>query len=200
MATANPVQQTIIDPQLEDKVIAQINTELISRLSWLDAAYGKAYRLVERAPNGSNLFKPAVYVGGSLNREYFDMMPDEHKGNFVFWDVADDAAPQQWSTWNYNDSVVSFGLVFWGNIEKIYPTDHKLRTIQHIKQEFIDILQGINIVGGTFTITGYSERAENIYPGYTTTEIANQYLMRPYVGLRFSGTFKIRIDCADPPT
>ena len=37
--------------------------------------------------------------------------------------------------------------------------------------------------------------AENVFKGFSTDEIDNQYLMQPYCGFRFAGKIEIEEDC-----
>ena len=196
---SNPKAQVFADPQLADNTIMQINDKLITGLAWLDFAYGKSQRLVEIV-NGTEYFKPAIYVGGSQKKEYLTLTPDEHKGQFCFWDFPGDEQTMTWSHFVYNDINRGFGLTFFGRLDKIYGDDWQQYSIENVKREITDVLLSTNILGGSLTVTTISERAENVLPGYSHTETNNQYLMAPYFGVRFSGNLKIRVQCNLPPT
>ena len=197
---SNSAIPTLIDPQLTDNTLMQINAKLIDELSWLDYAYGKCQRLVETV-DGSDYFKPAIYTGGSKGTEYLTLTPDEHKGQFCFWDLNGTEQPSQaWTPHVYHDLDRGFGLVFFGRIDKVYPTTWRTKTIENIKRDILNVLLGVNILGGSFTITSIEERHEDILTGFSHEETNNQYLMTPYFGLRFNGNLRIRVICEPTPT
>jgi hypothetical protein len=190
----NPTPPTLTNPQLIDNAINGINSRLLTGLSWMDNAYGKAQKLTKTKDSKKYKY-PAVYVAGGRNREYFEMFPDEHKGNFSFFDVEDESF-DNWNPGEYQFLTVDFGIVFWFNIEKIYPADFATRTNENVKREILDAISGINIPGGKLRITGIKEEAGDIYPGYDHNEVDNQFLIRPFGGMRIEGKLKIRVSCS----
>jgi len=195
----NPSQPTLTNPQLIDNTINGVNEKLLAGLSWLDNAFGKAQRLTKMR-DGKEYKYPAIYASGGRDREYFPVFPDEHKGNYSFFDVKDGEYFENWNPGEYAFLTVDFGIVFWYNIEDVYPTEYTTRTSENIKREILDVLSGIHVAGGKFRVTGIKERAENIYNGYDHNEIDNQFLMRPFGGLRIEGKLKIRVSCEAEPT
>ncbi len=51
------------NPVLLDAVIQNLQEALASKLSWLDKAFGRAYKLVEHQPNSGKWVYPAAYTG-----------------------------------------------------------------------------------------------------------------------------------------
>lgn len=191
----NPTPKTLSDPQLIDNTLAGVNTALLSGLTWLDNAYGKAQRLVENF-EGRNQFYPAVPVQSSLNREYLKLFPDDKLGNFVFWDVRD---PERSETFpgEYYYSNVRAGLVVWGNLEKVYPTTFQTKSVENVKREVLDKLTTMFVLGGHIKHVETVHRVENIYPSYNHNEIDSQFLMLPYFGFRVECEIRIRVVCAE---
>lgn len=191
-----PLQKTLSDPQLVDNTLGGINAALLDNLTWLDNAFGKSQRLTKKNVEGKEYFSPNVPVQSSTNREYLEMFPDDNLGNFVFWDVKDGEKAANFPG-EYYFLTAKCGLVFWGNLEKIYPTTHRTKTIENVKREVRDVLTNINIISGEFLHGECWERAENIYPGYTHREVKDQFLMLPYVGFRIDCEVRIRVVCAE---
>jgi len=179
---ANETQQNIISPALLDAAFAQVQAKLLSGLSWLDFAFGKAQRL-ERQREGQTIRYPGVF--GS--KDYINMFPDSHLGNFCFFDVPDAQVIEDWRRGHFNRFHTGFGLVFWVDLRDVYPADYTRRTTEHVKEEVLRFFATTSFAGCRVEPTEIDERTENIYPGYTIAEIDNQFLMRPYAGFRMSG-------------
>ena len=54
---------------------------------------------------------------------------------------------------------------------------------------------GIRMRHGAFRIDEIYTRAENVFQGFTTDEVDNQYLMSPFCGFRFHGTMTVMDVC-----
>lgn len=183
----------IKDPVMLDRVIGDIQTGLVDSLPWLDVAFGRAQRLT-RIVNGKRIVTPNVYCGGWKGHgenDYIETTPDSKIGNFSFFDIEDpqtiDAGP--WA----REIKTPFGLVFWFNLARIFG-EATNRNTEQIKAQILRVLGGRggwHLSGGRIVLKSIYERAENIYRGYTISEIHNQYLMHPYAGLRFDGV----LDC-----
>lgn len=187
MARVNaPVIQ---DAVMLDKVMAEIQTGLVENVSWLDVAFGRAQRLTKMI-DGKRVVTPNVYCGswnGHGPNDYIEVSPDSKIGNFSFFEIDDpqtiDAGP--WA----REIKAPFALVVWFDLTRIYG-EAANRNIERLKADILHVLNGRtgwHLTGGRVTINRIYERAENIYRGYTLSEIDNQYLMHPYAGLRFEG-------------
>lgn len=187
MATVNaPVIQ---NPVMLDKVIGEIQTGLVENITWLDAAFGRAQRLAKMV-NGKRIITPNVYCGGWNGHgpnDYIETSPDSKIGNFSFFEIDDpqniDAGP--WA----RQIKAPFGLIFWFDLTRVYNAADN-RNTEKLKAEILHVLNGRtgwHLTGGRILVNKIYERAENIYRGYTLTEIDNQFLMHPYAGFRFDG-------------
>jgi len=187
MSTINaPVIQ---NPVMLDKIIGEIQTGLVENITWLDAAFGRAQRLA-KVVNGKRIITPNVYCGGWNGHgpnDYLEVSPDSKIGNFSFFEIDDpqtiDAGP--WA----REIKAPFGLIFWFDLTRVYETADN-RNTEKLKAEVLHVLNGragLHLTGGRIAINKIYERAENIYRGYTLTEIDNQFLMHPYAGFRFDG-------------
>ena len=87
----------------------------------------------------------------------------------------------------------------WFDLRKIYDTDTN-RNTEALKADILRVLAGRTgwrLDEGRVTIARIYERAENIYRGYTLSEIDNQFLMHPYGGMRFEGVLEFAEVCYD---
>lgn len=187
----------IINPVMLDAIIGEIQQGLIEKISWLDAAFGRAQRL-SKIVNGKRIITPNVYCGGWQGHgpnDYIEVSPDSQIGNFCFFEIDDpqtiDAGP--WA----REIKAPFGLIFWLDLSKIYCFDNN-RNTEQLKAEILHVLNGRagwHLKEGRIVVNRIYERAENIYRGYTLTEIDNQFLMHPYAGFRFDGLLEFTELC-----
>lgn len=194
------------NPVLLDKIIQDIQTKLKEKLTWLDYAFGRAYKLVQHQDNGGKFIYPAAYIG---NSDYISLLPDDNYGNFCWFDIYDSqkvinvvqSTPQ---------FTISGAIIFWFNLDSIFSDNDAMYT-EEIKDEIIRVLSTPGIVKqtGKLEINEIYERFENIYSGYSIEKIYNSYqysgqdiqsldkmfFMHPYSGLRFEFTITTRELC-----
>lgn len=195
MATINaPV---IPNAVMLDRVLGEIQNGLVENIGWLDAAFGKAQRLTKMM-NGRNIITPNVYCGGWQGHgpnDYIEVSPDSKIGNFSFFEVEDpqtiDAGP--WA----REVSAPFALIVWFDLTRVYGVADN-RNTERLKAEILHVLNGRagwHLTDGRITINRIYERAENIYRGYTLSEIDNQFLMHPFSGFRFEGVLEFNELC-----
>lgn len=194
------------NPVLLDKIIQDIQIKLKEKLTWLDYAFGRAYKLVQHQENGGKFIYPAAYIG---NSDYISLLPDDNYGNFCWFDIYDSqkvinvvqSTPQ---------FTISGAIIFWFNLDSIFSDNDAMYT-EEIKDEIIRVLSTPGIVKqtGKLVINEIYERFENIYSGYSIEKIYNNYqysgqdiqsldkmfFMHPYSGLRFEFTITTRELC-----
>ena len=172
-----------------DRVIGDIQQGLVDNISWLNAAFGRSQRLTKMM-NGKKIVTPNVYCGGwngHGENDYIETSPDSKIGNFAFFEIEDpqtiDAGP--WA----RQIKATFGLIVWFDLTRVYNTATN-RNTEKLKAQILRVLNGRagwHLTGGRIIINRIYERPENIYRGYTLSEIDNQFLMHPYAGFRFDG-------------
>lgn len=182
-----------------DEVIAQIQTGLVDGLPWLDAAFGRAQRLTKEI-SGKRIIVPNVFCGGWRGHgpnDYIEVSPDAKIGNFSFFEIDDpqtiDAGP--WA----REVRAPFSLIVWFDLTRVYGTASN-RNTERIKANILRILSGRtgwHLQQGRVAVNRIYERAENIYRGYTLSEIDNQFLMHPFAGFRFEGTLEYEELCVE---
>lgn len=186
MSTNAPV---IENPVMLDAIIGEIQNGLADNISWLDAAFGRSQRLSKNI-NGKRVITPNVFCGGWNGHgpnDYIEVSPDSKIGNFSFFEIDDpqtiDSGP--WA----REIKAPFGLIFWFDLTRVYGKPSN-RNTETLKADILRVLNGRagwHLSDGRILINKIYERAENIYRGYTLTEIDNQYLMHPFAGFRFDG-------------
>ena len=198
---SNPNAPILPAPVLVDAKIAELQQILVANLPWLDAAFGRAQRLSKKM-NGKTIITPNVYCGGWRGHgenDYIEVSPDSKIGNFSFFEV-NDPETVEWQYRQQMEIVTPFSLIFWFDTRRIFGVGDN-RNISHLKNEILTLLNGRTGLrfhtNGHITITQIYERAENIYRGYSLSEIDNQFLMHPFGGLRFDGTIKMLQPCTD---
>lgn len=173
----------IKNPELFDKVIADIQKGLADKLPWLNHAFGRAERLV-KIIQGKKYFSPNVYVGGN---EYMLIAPDDRKlGNYCFF-VLDDPQTVDWVVGMQSDYTVPFSLIVWVDMRKV-TNDANNRNTEAVKLDIMRVLNGgFWLRSGSIKVNRIYEHAENIFKGFSLDEVDNQYLMHPFAGFRFEG-------------
>jgi len=186
MLTNAPV---IKNPVMLDAIIGEIQNGLIENITWLDVAFGRSQRLSKNM-NGKRIVTPNVYCGGwngHGENDYIEVSPDSKIGNFSFFEIED---PQTINAGPWAREIKApFGLIVWFDLTRVYGESDN-RNTEKLKADILRCLNGRDgwhLSEGRIMINRIYERAENIYRGYTLTEIDNQFLMHPYAGFRFDG-------------
>lgn len=187
----------IKNPVMLDRVMAEIQSGLVDNLTWLDVAFGRAQRL-QKMVNGNRIITPNVYCGGWKghgDNDYIEVSPDAKIGNFSFFEIDD---PQTIDVGPWARQIKApFGLIFWFDLIRIYGEPAN-RNIEYIKGQILRVLNGRSgwhLPNGRIILNKIYEKAENIYRGYSLSEIDNQYLMHPFAGLRFDGILEFDEIC-----
>lgn len=183
-----------------DRVLGEIQRGLIGGLDWLDAAFGRAQKLVKTI-DGKRYVTPNVYCGGLEGKgknDYLEVSPDSHIGNFSFFVIHD---PQIIDTYVGQPAEIKapFSLIVWFDLRTIFGSATN-RNTELVKAQILKILNGRtgwHLQGGRIVINKTYEQAQNIYSGFTLDENDNQFLMHPYGGLRFDGVIEYTEYCYD---
>lgn len=183
-----------------DRVIGEIQNGLADNIQWLDAAFGRAQRLTKMM-NGKRFVTPNVFCGGwngHGENDYIETSPDSRIGNFAFFEV-DDPQTLDNDPWNRRIKC-PFGLIVWFDLRRVYNTASN-RNTEKLKADILHVLTGHagwHLTSGHITINRIYDRAENIYRGYSLSEIDNQFLMHPFAGFRFDGVLEYDELCIEP--
>ena len=189
------------EPVLLDTVLQDVQAALTSKLSWLNYAFGRAYKITEFDNDFVKAVYPAVY---NANGEYLSVLPNDNFGNFSWFDIYD---PQQVEVISPRSPrlIIEGAIIFWINMSLIYPDSNFIYS-EELKKEILSVLTTSSIITSSIKrleVKQVYERFENIYRGYSIEKLYNeakytgksiealdrQYFMYPYTGLRFE--FKI---------
>lgn len=182
-----------------DEVIGELQKGLYDNVSWLDSAFGRSQRLIKEI-RGKKVITPNVYCGGWRGHgpnDYIEVSPDSKIGNFSFFEVDD---PQTIDVEPWARQIKApFGLIVWFDLQRVYNSKTN-RNTEKLKADILKVLNGRSgfvMRKGRIQITKIYERAENIYKGYTLSEIDNQFLMHPFGGFRFEGILEYDELCTE---
>lgn len=191
----NPVQPILVAPTLFDKAFDEIGLALTTEFSWLTNSYRKAERMPRTNEKGRTNYEPHVFVGRqNYTKEYLNVLPDAHLQNHCFFTVEDGETITE-RKGQLGDIYASFSIVFWWDFRTVYPTDHLTKTTENIKREIGVLLAKTALKTCTITQEKFWTEARNIYKGFDIEDAKNQFLMRPYGGLRIEGQIKIKHNC-----
>jgi hypothetical protein len=121
-----------------DKAIYEMQIQLSSNLSWLDNAYGRAYRKIELR-EGRTYYYPEIYIGKQNNvPQYYRVSPDDSKALCYF--VVSKGDQQDYEQYGYNFLKWDVSIIFAVNLEKIDPvllqtelfTQHLIRDVRRV--------------------------------------------------------------------
>lgn len=179
-----------------DRVLGEIQQALIGNLPWLDAAFGRAQRLVRNTPSGRRITTPNVYAGtkGKAN-DYIEVSPDAEIGNFSFFAIEEpqDILPGV----GQREFRTPFGLIVWFDCRRAFNSATN-RNIEALKLDVLRVLSGrtgFALAQGHIEVTRIYEQAMNIYRGFSLDEVDNQFLMHPYGGFRIEGYLYFLEEC-----
>lgn len=179
-----------------DRVLGEIQRGLIGNLPWLDAAFGRAQRLVRNTPSGRRITTPNVYAGtkGKVN-DYLEVSPDAEIGNFSFFAIEEpqDILPGV----GQREFRTPFGLIVWFDCRRAFNSATN-RNIESLKLDVLRVLSGrtgFALAQGHIEVTRIYEQAMNIYRGFSLDEVDNQFLMHPYGGFRIEGYLYFLEEC-----
>lgn len=204
MANLSPI--SLINPVLEDKALGLIQSHLEEKITWLNKAYGRASKLVSRGetlpyqPEGKLVYYPAIPSNEETSgKEYIALWPDEHLGNFCFFDLRDEQVIESWGKRNMANNIYRFGasLIFSFNLRTIYgETYWKNNTVANVVNEvFILGLSTFSSLGVSIVADRYYVNTENVYRGFSHNEVKNQFNMRPYGCCRIDLDVRFSPDC-----
>ena len=178
------------NPVLLDKVLGQLQNSLKANVPWLTNVYGKAQRLIKKDVQGRDMYYPGIYTGDT---EYLSMLPDSRLGNFSFFDIPDAYRFPEYNRDMVNKFFTPFRLVVWFDERTIWEPGVSNR--EQLKMDVLAVLGQTTLTDGGLWVEKVYERHENIYPGYSLSEVDTQYLMVPYGGFAVEGELELSEEC-----
>ena len=184
MSIPTTLKPTELD--LFDKAIAPVQDALKANLTWLNYSFGKMQKLTKQKGRRSYQY-PGVYY---TNNEYLDLLPNDEFGNFSFF-ILDPSNEIELNNYNeVNRMKAPVSIVFWVNLDQVYGEPN--RSVESLKIDILRVLlEDIKLTDSRLTVTKVEDQAEDIYREFSIKETDSQFLMKPYAGLRFSGTLDL---------
>lgn len=128
--------------------------------------------------------------------DYIEVSPDARIGNFSFF-VEEDPQMIEAGPW-VRTIQAPFALVVWFDLWRVYKSETN-RNTEKLKADILRVLGGRNgwaLTAGHIEINRIYEQAENVYRGFSLSEIDNQFLMHPFGGFRFEGVLTYDEECS----
>lgn len=182
-----------VHPKLFDEAVGYIQDAIVGDyvLSQVfDNVFGIAERTVKMI-SGGRFYTPSWYIGGG---DYVGLLPDDKLGNYVFFTL-DEPQEVEHEQGLPNRYTCGFNIIVWVRLHGEDVDADRDRNREALKSTILRCIEGTWMKRGWFTIDRIYERAENVFQGFTTDEVDNQYLMQPYVGYRFHGELHITDVC-----
>lgn len=189
---------------LVDDAISMVNATLLANLDWLDGAYGKIQRMKKKDATGREITFPGAYTGTSANgtNDYINVLPDQKLGNYCYWEVSD---PVEYDNINRNFSTsFNFKISFWFDWRDIFGDPaYKAASIEEVKLIILNVLAAAQYTRQVEAYKVY-EDANSIFQNFTNQgyissydhkQIKDNFLMKPYGGLAFSGVIQSMMTC-----
>ena len=172
---------TKADPKGLDLFVTELNTQLAT-ISWMDAPLGVGEKK-QQTIDGKSAYVPLLYIAGKNNKGYISLFPDKRLGNFSWINIEDkEYLGRTGSTafWEYR-----LGIVFWFDWRKVYTAStQEGYTIENIKNDVFSTIMTSLYSKGQVKFVDFKEDADEIYSGYSHREVDQDFLMRPYGGLK----------------
>lgn len=191
-------------PKLFDEAVGYIQQSL-GTLPYLDNIFGISERTV-KIVEGRRYFTPCWYTGRG---EYVGLLPDDKLGNYAFFTL--DEPFEVVREHGLQDTYTSdFNIIVWIDTRRLdigdyanvqYNGDYTVGTFDNdrnrmqVLKSLMAALDSVWMKRGSFSVGHVYEKAENVFQGYTTDEVDNQYFMQPYIGFRIHGELTIIDEC-----
>lgn len=177
-------------PRLFDRPIQDMQKSLGRKLLFMNHVFGRCERLL-KVVDGRRYYSPNIYKG---NDEYELLTPDNAElGNYCFF-VADEPQVMVQNFGISGRMRAPFSLVVWVDQRTI--EDKDARDIYGLELKVLDAIASPGVLRhGGMELSRVYHKAENVFQGFTMDEVDNQFLMSPFMGLRFEFELWIDEDC-----
>lgn len=153
----DPTTLYIDNPVAEYNRVQKMQKALAKKVTWLEKAFGIAYREQNRGLEG---FRPELYLG---NNEYIEVFPDDSITGMCFFDVEDLISRTGDADRNF---VATINIIFFVNLGEAYPSLQH-RADAEARQEVINVLRKYDY---GFSINNIVKGVDNVYDRYSWTK------------------------------
>jgi hypothetical protein len=181
-----------ITPVGIDLFTTKFNATLLTKLTWLNKAYGKCLVHRQKTDKGISTI-PIVYAGSKQTGDYISVFPDDRIGNHVFW-IFSDPINYKYHSAQQSSIDTQCSIVIWFDLRKI--ANSGFNNIEFVKTRIIEAIRAANrSVRGEFQWTAINERPQSIYREFSFTDMDAKFTTHPYFAYRFDGRLKMHEEC-----
>lgn len=183
-------EQTKVNPVLADKAFIEVNVALKRNLTWLDQAFGRAWKITSEATTGKKMSLPCIYTSGN---NYEQLVPSADLGNYSFFILQDPSSIDKYDIVTFDAS-----LIVWVDLRKCMATDQfNRRDTEIVKAQIMRVLQKDNGLkdGGALTLRRVYESIENVWKEYKLDDGHARFMEHPYAAFRFDMTMSVQSPC-----
>ena len=202
MSFQDPLINQLPAPLLLEGAIQSVQNTLSTDLVWLDRMFGRAWeckRQEETSGAIQRLTDVFIYPGAyQENGEYYDLLPNDNLRSYGFFRPT---GGMNLVDYDSQDSTLvgsqEVSIIFWFNMDRIDKAlSDKFRFNELLKADIINALNNNDIVT---EIRAIFDDTDQIFQGYSITDVTRQYLRHPYGGCRVDCTLNFRSDilCED---
>lgn len=177
------------EPQFFDVFALAFRTKILAYFSWLNECFLAAEQRFGDSKGRIISFPGALWN----NKEYVNLLPDGHLGNYAYWDIEDGQTFDAISA--FPQTTLQAGLVVFFDYRDLYPADWQTRTIENVKSDMIAFFQTKGWTGASLRVDSISTESSNVYRGYDHGEMKAQFRMKPYGVIRIDCTIKLSDVC-----
>jgi hypothetical protein len=176
--------------KLFDSAFAELGELLLSELTWLDTAYGKAVTLHHKLTDNRDIKYPAYY---HQNKEYLSMLPAESYGNYCFFILSDPISTIEAVKRQPLKLQADISIIFWADMSSIQ--DNNLDIKSELESDVLEALNTLHMEDSRITINTLYETPERAWSGYNLDEVNAKYFMYPYTSFRIDCELIIKQQC-----
>lgn len=173
------------NPVSVEAVIEDLQNVLKKEVDWLDNIFPLSTKIMLRE-NKLDRYLP-VYL--PENGNHINLLPQRELGNYCFFtlDTPENILYQNGGFYMIKCNV---SIVVHLNLNNVGVR------LEQVKREFTRILSYRSwLTSGSFELKNVFDRHEEIWKGYTLSEVENQHKMYPYNSIRLSGTLLTKAEC-----
>lgn len=185
-------EQVKANPVLADKAVERIKSTLTANLSWLDHAYGRAWKIT-RVINGKRYTEPCIFTAKQVGGNgYESVLPSADLGNYSFVLYGDPSTIVS----DFGQINQPISIIFWFDLRDCNANNY--RDTESLKEDIVKVLvdELYFPFGARLTLTKVSEEPKNVWAGFTIDENDNQFMNHPYSAMRFDAVLTMDLPCA----
>lgn len=176
----NPLTPLVPNPVNLDVPTNELQLSL-SGIPWIEASFGRAWRVPRKETNGKIIYYPEVWQGEG--KDLLNVMENDNLAAHCFWYFPDPANINNWNNGLYSRIERPAHLFVLFNLDKINPAA-TYRFTEELKRDLLDKLRNTRLSSATLTVNRVFEQASQVFNVFTINEAENQTFVHPWGGFR----------------